>query len=74
MLKLLSPHPNLRQHKVFTGIIQAIGKVVKYDGNRLWIAAPVRSKGMARGESISVGRSLFDRGLSKGDATVGRKL
>lgn len=37
---------------MFTGIIQAVGKVVKYDGNRFWIRAPFRR--VRRGESISV--------------------
>jgi riboflavin synthase len=37
---------------MFTGIIQTIGKVVKYDGKRLWITTPFRSVG--RGESISI--------------------
>jgi riboflavin synthase len=37
---------------MFTGIIQAIGKVIKYDGNRLWVAAPFRQ--IKLGESISI--------------------
>jgi riboflavin synthase len=37
---------------MFTGIIQAMGKVVKCDGNRLWLTAPF--KRVQRGESISV--------------------
>ncbi len=37
---------------MFTGIIQAIGKVVKYDGNRLWVAVPFRH--VKLGESISI--------------------
>jgi riboflavin synthase len=37
---------------MFTGLIQAIGKVVKYDGKRLWIASPI--KGLAISESVSV--------------------
>ena len=37
---------------MFTGIIQAIGKVVKYDENRVWIQAPFSR--IALGESISV--------------------
>ena len=37
---------------MFTGIIQAIGKVVKYDGNKLWIAAPYKK--VKPGESISI--------------------
>ena len=37
---------------MFTGIIQAIGKVVKYDGNKVWVATPFPKVG--RGESISV--------------------
>jgi len=37
---------------MFTGIIQATGKVVKYDGKRLVVACPF--KGVARGESIAV--------------------
>jgi len=37
---------------MFTGIIQAIGKVVKYDGSRLWVAAPFRH--VTLGESISI--------------------
>jgi riboflavin synthase len=58
---------------MFTGIIQAIGKVVKYDGKRLAVACPF--KGIARGESVAVdgvcltvtqrtsGRFGFDVGL-----------
>jgi riboflavin synthase len=37
---------------MFTGIIQAIGKVVKSDGHRLWIRCPFRR--IRLGESISV--------------------
>jgi len=37
---------------MFTGIIQAVGKVVKYDGRRLWVAAPFRH--IKLGESISI--------------------
>jgi riboflavin synthase alpha subunit len=37
---------------MFTGIIQAIGKVVKYDGSRLWVATPFRH--IQLGESISI--------------------
>jgi riboflavin synthase len=37
---------------MFTGIIQTIGKVVKYDGKRVWIAAPLA--GIGRGESVAV--------------------
>jgi riboflavin synthase alpha subunit len=37
---------------MFTGIIQAIGKVVKYDGKRLWISTPLRGIGI--GESVGV--------------------
>jgi len=37
---------------MFTGLIQAVGKVVKYDGNRLWVAAPFRR--IKLGESISI--------------------
>ena len=37
---------------MFTGIIQAIGKVVKYDGKRLTVDSPFRS--VALGESIAV--------------------
>ena len=37
---------------MFTGIIQAVGKVVKYDGNRLWVTAPFRR--IKEGESIAV--------------------
>ena len=37
---------------MFTGIIQSIGKVVKYDGKRLWITAPFKK--IVRGESISI--------------------
>jgi riboflavin synthase len=37
---------------MFTGIVQAIGKVVKYDGNKLWVTSPFPR--VARGESISV--------------------
>jgi len=37
---------------MFTGIIQAIGKVVKYDGKRLWVTTPFRN--LRRGESISI--------------------
>jgi len=37
---------------MFTGIIQEIGKVVKYDGNTLRVSAPFKK--VARGESISV--------------------
>ncbi len=37
---------------MFTGLIQAIGKVIKYDGNRLWLAVPFRN--LRVGESIAV--------------------
>jgi riboflavin synthase len=37
---------------MFTGIIQAVGKVVKYDGKRLWIATSF--DGIRRGESVCV--------------------
>jgi riboflavin synthase len=37
---------------MFTGIIQSIGKVVKYDGKRLTVATSFR--GLARGESVAV--------------------
>ena len=37
---------------MFTGIVQTIGKVVKYDGSRLWVAAPFRH--VKLGESISI--------------------
>jgi riboflavin synthase alpha subunit len=37
---------------MFTGIIQSIGKVVKYDGKRLTVACPLR--GLAHGESVAV--------------------
>jgi len=37
---------------MFTGIIQAVGKVVKYDGRRLWVRTPFKK--IQRGESIAV--------------------
>jgi len=37
---------------MFTGIIQAVGKIVKYEGNRLGIRAPFRH--VRLGESISI--------------------
>jgi riboflavin synthase len=37
---------------MFTGLIQEIGKVVKCDGNRVWIGA--RFSSVTKGESISV--------------------
>jgi riboflavin synthase len=37
---------------MFTGLIQAVGKVVKYDGRRLWIHVPFKK--LQHGESISV--------------------
>lgn len=37
---------------MFTGIIEAIGKIVKYDRSGLWVKAPFR--GIRLGESISV--------------------
>ena len=37
---------------MFTGIIQAVGKVVKYDGRRLWVRAPFRQ--LKLGESLSI--------------------
>ena len=68
---------------MFTGIIQAIGKVVEYDGKRLTVACPFR--GLARGESVAVegvcltvterslGRVGFDVGLqTQRVTTLGR--
>ena len=68
---------------MFTGIIQAIGKVVKYDGKRVWIASPLKKIG--RGESVAVdgvcltvtrrsrGRLGFDVGLqTQRITTLGR--
>ncbi len=37
---------------MFTGIIQAVGKVIKYDGKRCWISTPFRT--LRIGESIAV--------------------
>jgi riboflavin synthase alpha subunit len=37
---------------MFTGIIQSIGKVIKYDGRKLWINAPFRN--VRLGESLSI--------------------
>ena len=37
---------------MFTGIIQAVGKVVKYDGRRLWVSASFRH--VKLGESLSI--------------------
>src|SRR3954470_16472933 len=40
---------------MFTGIIQAVGKIVKYDGNRLAIRAPgAPFRQIQPGESISI--------------------
>ena len=53
---------------MFTGIITGIGKVVKYDGNRLWISTPFRRIG--RGESISIDGVCLTVAAKKG-ATLG---
>jgi riboflavin synthase len=37
---------------MFTGIIQRLGEVIKYDGNRLWIQAALKSPKL--GESIAI--------------------
>jgi riboflavin synthase len=69
---------------MFTGIIQSIGKVVKYDGKRLTVACPF--KGTARGESVAVdgvcltvaqrtaGRLSFDVGLQTQRVTTLGKI
>ena len=51
---------------MFTGIIQAIGKVVKYDGKRLWITIPFRK--VQLGESISVDGVCLTVAARKGRA------
>jgi riboflavin synthase len=49
---------------MFTGIIQAIGKVVKYDGKRLWISTPFRN--VHSGESISIDGVCLTVAVKKG--------
>jgi len=68
---------------MFTGIIQTIGKVVKYDGKKLTVACPF--KAISRGESVAVegvcltvtersrGHLVFDVGLqTQRVTTLGR--
>lgn len=69
---------------MFTGIIQAIGKVVKYDGKRLEVTCPFARVGL--GESIAVdgvcltvtrrarGKAYFDVGLQTQRVTTLGKI
>ena len=50
---------------MFTGIIQARGKVVKYDGRRLWIVVPF--KGIRLGESIAIDGVCLTVAAHKGE-------
>ncbi len=53
---------------MFTGIIQAIGKVVKYDGNKLYLTAAF--SGIRLGESISVDGVCLTVAVKKGKHLV----
>lgn len=51
---------------MFTGLIEAMGKVIKYDGNRMWLETPFRS--LRAGESIAVDGVCLTLAARKGKA------